>query len=287
MYKLNSEKFTKWIFNLPLIIFVLVLVLFPAIYATTISFQDLSLSSDGTASFKGLENYKDVFQDKTFWSSLFFSLRYTFISLAFQMILGFALALLFNRYIPGKRFLLSLVLLPIMVAPSLMGIMYRLLLNENIGIVPYLLSLLNLDVNLFDTGSVVSLLIILDTFQWTPFVFLIIYSGLQGVDNSLYEAASIDGATKWRQTLSITIPTLLPIITIVGFLRGIDAFRTFDVIYVLTSGGPGTKTTSVSIYLYKLAFKQGEYGLSAAASIAIIGILVFVLPFFVKRIIRA
>lgn len=282
---MNSDRFTKWIFNLPLLIFLLVLVLFPAIYAITISFQDVTLADQG-ASFKGIENYKNIFQDKKFWSSLFFSLRYTFISLFFQMLFGFALALLFNRYIPGKRFLLSLILLPIMVAPSLMGIMYRLLLNENIGVMPYILSLLNLDLNLFASSSIVPLLILLDTVQWTPFVFLIIYSGLQGVDNSLYEAAAIDGASKWRQTLSITIPTLLPIITIVGFLRGIDAFRTFDVIYVLTSGGPGTKTTSVSIYLYELAFKQNEYGLSAAASIIIIGMLVFVLPFFVKRIIR-
>lgn len=283
---MKSERFAKWIFNLPLIIFVIVLVAFPSIYTLVISFQDLSLANIGKPSFASIENYKTVFQDATFWSSLFFSMKYTFISLVFQMTFGFLLALLFNRYIPGKRFLLSIFLLPIMVAPSLMGIMYRILLNENIGIIPYVLSIFNVNVNLFEINSVVPLLITLDTVQWTPFVFLIIYSALQGVDNSLYEAAAIDGASKWKQTLSITIPILLPIITIVAFLRGIDAFRTFDLIYVLTAGGPGTTTTSVSIYLYKLAFKQGEYGVSAAASIVFIGILVFVLPFFVKRIIR-
>src|SRR5699024_2026057 len=135
--------------------------------------------------------------------------------------------------------------------------------------------------------TVVPLLIALDTIQWTPFIFLIIYSGLQGMDYSLIEAAAIDGASKWRQVLTITIPILSPIIMIAGFLRGIDAFRTFDVIYVLTGGGPGNTTTSVSIFLYKLAFNQGEYGLSAAASILIIIILMLVLPFFIKRIIKS
>src|SRR5699024_10207176 len=111
-------------------------------------------------------------------------------------------------------------------------------------------------------------------------------SALQGMDNSLYEAASVDGASKWKQVIYITIPSILPIAFIISFLRGIDAFRTFDVIYVLTSGGPGTVTTTISIYLYKLGFKDGSFSLAASSSIIVVMLLMLVMPFFVKKLIR-
>lgn len=281
----QSERSARWILSLPLIIFIILLVGFPAVYAIFISFHNDSLSG-GTSSIIGLSNFFEVLGDKQFWTSLLFSSKFTLLTTSTELVFGFGLALLFNRHFPGKKMLLSILLLPIMVAPSLMGIMYRLLLNENIGIVTYFFSLFNLKISLFNADSIVPLLILLDAVQWTPFIFLILYSGLQGIDKGYYEAARMDGASGWNITIKIVIPMLLPIIFIVGFLRGIDAFRTFDVVYVLTSGGPGITTTTVSIYLYKLAFKQGAFGLSAAASLLIVGILFIIMPFFNKRVIK-
>jgi multiple sugar transport system permease protein len=286
LHMFQSEKAARWILSLPLIIFIVVLVGFPAVYAFFISFQNNSLVVE-QSSFAGLSNYLNILGDEQFWSALLFSLKFAVLVTLIELILGFGLALLFNRVFPGKKILLSIILLPIMVAPSLMGIMYRLLLNENIGSATYLFKVLGLEVSLFSADSIVPLLILLDAIQWSPFVFLILYSGLQGIDRGYIEAAKIDGATSWHITLKILIPILLPIILITGFLRGIDAYRTFDVIYVLTSGGPGTSTTTVSIYLYKLAFKEGAFGLSAAASILIVAILFIIMPYFVKKVIKS
>lgn len=158
------------------------------------------------------------------------------------------------------------------------------MLNENIGTVPYFLSFLGFQINLFDPDVVFPLLIVLDVIQWTPFAFLILYAGLQNVPGDLYEAAAVDGASYWRTVRSIVIPLLAPIFFIAAFLRGIDAFRTFDVIYVLTGGGPGNATTTASIYIYKLGFEQGNIGLSAAASFIVVILLLPVMPFVIRRI---
>lgn len=279
------EKSAKWVLASPLIIFLVLLVLFPAAYGIWMSLQDITVQSKGSQ-FIGLTNYAEVLQNGHFWSSLWFTARFTLATTLIELVLGFALALLFNRYFPGKRLLLSVVLLPIMIAPSLMGVMFRLMLNENIGTVHGLLSLVNIKVNLFDPHNIVPLLILLDVIQWVPFTFLILYAGLQSVDKNLYEAAAVDGASRWQIVWKIIIPVMAPIIFIAVFLRGIDAFRTFDVIYVLTNGGPGNVSTTISIFIYKTAFTEGNISIASAASIVIAVMLLFILPFFIKKLLR-
>jgi multiple sugar transport system permease protein len=279
----SSEKAAKWVLAAPLLLFFLLMVVFPASYAMYLSFHDISLGQE-SADFSGFGNYLEILKDENFWHSIWFTLKFAVTVTVAELILGFLLALLFNRSFPGKKALLSMVLLPIMVAPSLMGIMFRLILNENNGVATYLLSKLHLEVNLFDPDVVVPLLMILDVIQWVPFTFLILYSGLQAVDRGLYEAASVDGASYWRTILQIILPVIAPIFLIAAFLRGIDAFRTFDVIYVLTNGGPGNVSKTASIYIYETAFKSGNIGLAAASSVIIALFLLLLIPFFMKRL---
>ena len=177
-----------------------------------------------------------------------------------------------------------MLLVPIMIAPALLGVMFRLLLNGDIGLIPALLDKIGLQVSLFAPGSVVPLLVVLDVLQWTPFTFLIIYAGLQSFPTDLLEAAQIDGAGRLRTLVSVLIPIMKPVIFAAVFLRLIDAIRTFDVIYVLTAGGPGTKTTTLSIFIYKTAFESGGFGLAAAASTVIMIVLLPLVPLLVKRI---
>ncbi|QWU17569.1 multiple sugar transport system permease protein [Paenibacillus sophorae] len=278
-----SEKAAKWVLSFPLLLFWVVMVVFPAGYAIYLSLHDVSMGQ-GMSSFSGFGNYLEILRDADFWHSIGFTLEFALITTVLELVFGFLLALLFNRSFPGKRPLLSMVLLPIMVAPSLMGIMFRLILNENNGVATYFLSLLHIQVNLFDPDLVVPLMIVLDIMQWVPFTFLIIYSGLQGVDPGLYEAASVDGASYWRTVLQIILPVIAPIFFIAAFLRGIDAFRTFDVIYVLTNGGPGNITKTASIYIYEAAFKSGQIGQAASASVIVAVFLLLLIPFFVKRL---
>lgn len=280
---LSSDKAAKWILSAPLLLFYVLMVLFPAGYAVYLSVHDISLGRT-TSDFNGLANYWKILRDGNFWHSIGFTLKYTVIVTAAELVLGCLLALLFDRAFPGKRVLLSAVLLPIMVAPSLMGVMYRLLLNEHNGVATYVFSKLGLEINLFDPDVVVPLLIVLDVIQWVPFTFLIMYSGLQSVDKGLAEAAAVDGASYARTMLQIILPVITPIIFIAAFLRGIDAFRTFDVIYVLTNGGPGNVSKTASIFIYEMAFKSGNIGTAAASSVIIALFLLALIPFFIRRL---
>jgi multiple sugar transport system permease protein len=275
---------TRRILGAPLLAFLVLLVVAPLAYGVWTSLTRRTLTGVG-APFAGLANYTAVLEDSTFWHSLAFTAVFTVAVVVIEVPLGFGLALLVNRSFPGRRVLFTALLLPIMIAPSLLGVMFRLLLNGDIGALPALLGKLGVSVSLFDPSSVVPLLIVLDVLQWTPFTFLILYAGLQGVPADLYEAAAVDGASYLRTVRSIVVPVMAPVVASALFLRSIDAFRTFDVIYVLTGGGPGTSTTTVSIYIYKKAFTNGDFGAASAASVLLLLLLVGLVPVVVRRIV--
>jgi multiple sugar transport system permease protein len=199
------------------------------------------------------------------------------------VILGFALALLFDRIFPGKRVLFSLMLVPIMIAPSLMAVMFRLILNENIGIIPGVLQKVGLHFAIFDQHNIFTSLIILDILEFTAFTFLLSYSALQNMQEEVYEAAAIDGANKRQVLFQVTLPILRPAIAIIFILRFLDSIRTFDSVYILTGGGPGTTTQTVGIYIFKTAFIYGDFGLAASAAIVLVLILAPFMPFIIKQ----
>lgn len=278
----SGSRGARWVLSAPLLIFLLLIVIFPIVSGMQTSFQDRTLLNPDPH-FNGVDNFAKVLSDSTFWSSLRFTALYTVAVTIIELILGLGLALLFDRGFPGKRWLLSVILVPIMVAPSLMGIMFRLILNNNIGTIPGLFKVFGIDISLFSGTNVIPLVLILDVVQWTPFTFLLIYSALQSVPQELYEAASIDRAGYWRVVRSVVIPIILPTLVIAGFLRAIDAIRTFDTIYVLTGGGPGTQTTTLSIYIYKI-LSGGDFGVAAAAAVIVALITLPLVPFVVGRI---
>ena len=278
------KGWARWVLSAPLLLFLTVFAVLPVFYGLWISLTDQSvLRSD--ISFIGLANYAAVLTDKAFWSALWFTVWYTVVTTALVLVTGFVLAVLANRRFPGKRGLFTLLLLPIMIAPALMGLMFRLALNGDTGLIPGLLRHFGLDVSLFDPHAVTTLLVVLEVLQWTPFTFLIIYSGLQALPAELFEAASIDGATKLQAIRYITLPLMGPTLFAAGFLRAVDALRTFDVIYVLTGGGPGTITTSLSIYVYKMAFISGSFGVAQAAAVLILLIMIPLAPIIIGRVV--
>jgi multiple sugar transport system permease protein len=274
----------RWALSAPLLLFLALFAVLPVFYGLWISLTDQTiLSSD--IGFIGLANYATVLSDKAFWSALWFTGWYTVVTTALVLITGFVLAVVANRRFPGKRVLFTLLLLPIMIAPALMGLMFRLALNGDTGLIPGLLRHFGLDISLFDPHAVRALLVVLEVLQWTPFTFLIIYSGLQALPAELFEAAAIDGATKLQAIRHITLPLMGPTLFAAGFLRAVDALRTFDVIYVLTGGGPGTITTSLSIYVYKMAFISGSFGVAQAAAVLILLIMTPLVPIIIGRVV--
>lgn len=271
------------ILSLPLILFAAVFVIYPLASGALTAFQSSTLLNQ-TNDPNGIDNFLSLFRSDGFVKAAGFTVGFAATVVAIEMLLGFGLALLMNRAFPGKRLFFTLLLLPIMVAPALLGVMFRLLLNGDIGALPALLEGFGLRVSLFSPGSVVPLLVVLDVLQWTPFTFLIIYAGLQSFPKELLEASSMDGAGSFRALTSVVVPVLKPVLFAAFFLRAIDAIRTFDVIYVLTAGGPGTSTTTLSIFIYKTAFEAGDFGKAAAAALVVLVCLVPFVPYIVRRI---
>ncbi|TFD07817.1 sugar ABC transporter permease [Cryobacterium sp. TMT1-2-2] len=278
----TGNKGARWILSVPLLVFLAILVVYPIITGVQTALLDRTLLNPEPG-FVGLDNFARVLGDGGFWIALRFTVIYTVVVTAIELVLGFLLALVFDRAFPGKKWLLSVIILPVMIAPALMGIMFRLILNQDIGLVPAIFSSLGQSVSLFSSDSIIPVLVILDLLQWTPFTFLLFYSALQSVPEELYEAASLDRARYARVITSIVIPLLMPTIFIAGFLRAIDAFRTFDTVYVLTGGGPGNSTTTLSIYIYKI-LSGGDFGTASAAAAIVAIVMLPLVPIVVRRL---
>jgi multiple sugar transport system permease protein len=267
---------------MPLLIMLAMLLIWPVYLGIKTSFTHDVLSEFATYG-AGLENYKNLFKQPNFWLSLRFTMIYAIIATVCEVILGFALALLFDRVFPGKRVLFSLMLVPIMIAPSLMAVMYRLILNENIGVIPGFLQRLGIEFSIFEQHNVFGSLIVLDVLEFTAFTFLLSYSALQNMPSEIYEAAAIDGANARQVLTRVTLPILRPALAIIFLLRILDSIRTFDSVFILTGGGPGTTTQTVGIYIYKTAFIYGDFGLAASASVVLVLILAPFMPSIIKQ----
>jgi multiple sugar transport system permease protein len=279
----KDARIAAWVLSAPLLLFFAFMLVYPLAVGlqTSVSVNRLS---EPVNSFSGIDNFVSIANDPDFWGSILFTIQFATIATVIQLIAGFLLALVFDRKIPAKAALFSAILVPIMIAPSLMAVMYRLLLNQNIGAIPEVFSLFNVEVSLFSPEAVFPLLILLDCIQFIPFTFLLFYASLQNISDDLYEAASLDGA-KYVQTIwRIVLPILKPAIVVVVLLRVLESIRNFDVIYILTGGGPGTTTQSVGIYIYKTAFQQGDFGAAAAASVILVLLLAPFTPWIIKRL---
>jgi multiple sugar transport system permease protein len=279
----NTErKIAGWLLSLPLLIMLAMLLIWPVYLGIKTSFTH-DVLSEFTTYGAGLENYKNLINQPNFWLSLRFTMIYAIIATILEVILGFALALLFDRVFPGKRVLFSLMLVPIMIAPSLMAVMYRLILNENIGIIPGFLQRIGIEFSIFEQQNVFGSLIALDVLEFTAFTFLLSYSALQNMPAEIYEAAAIDGANARQVLTRVILPMLRPALAIIFLLRILDSIRTFDSIFILTGGGPGTSTQTVGIYIYKTAFIFGDFGLAASASVVLVLLLAPFMPSIIKQ----
>jgi multiple sugar transport system permease protein len=278
----RERRIAGWLLAAPLLMMLAGLLLWPVYLGIKTSFTHDVLSEFATYG-AGLENYKNLIKEPNFWLSLRFTMIYAIVATVLEVILGFALALLFDRIFPGKRVLFSLMLVPIMIAPSLMAVMYRLILNENIGVIPGVLQRLGIEFSIFEQQNVFGSLIALDVLEFTAFTFLLSYSALQNMPGEIYEAAAIDGANSRQVLTRITLPILRPAIAIIFLLRILDSIRTFDSVFILTGGGPGTSTQTVGIYIYKTAFVYGDFGLAASAAVVLVLLLAPFMPSIIKQ----
>jgi multiple sugar transport system permease protein len=278
----REKRSAGWILSAPLLLLLAGLLIWPLYLGIKTSLMH-DVLSDFDTYYAGLENYKNLISEPNFWNSIRFTLIFAIVATLVELVLGFLLAILFDRIFPGKRILFSLMLVPIMIAPSLLAVMFRLILNENIGVIPGILNKFGLSYAIFDQGNIFTSLIILDIISYTAFTFLLSYSALQNMSQEIYEAAAIDGATTLQILVRVTLPILRPALAIIFLLRFLDSIRTFDSIYILTGGGPGTTTQTVGIYIYKTAFIFGDFGLAAAAAIVLVMLLAPFMPSIIRQ----
>ena len=270
----------------PVVLLVLSTAVFPGLYAYYMSVHEVYLEAYSEGRFTGLSNFARVLRDPDFFRAALFSLRFALLATAVELALGVLLALLFYPEFRGKRVAISLVLLPLMVSPALIGIMFRLMLNEFVGVVTYYVERMGIPFQPLAPRYVFWTLLTVDIVQWMPFTFLLAYAALQALPGELVEAGQVDGATGWQLFRHIMLPWIAPLLLIAALLRSIDAFKTFDMIHVLTGGGPGTLTTTLSIYIYKMAFLTGDLGRANAASVLMLLFLGLLIPSVLRRIFR-
>ncbi|MEY4893432.1 MAG: sugar ABC transporter permease [Betaproteobacteria bacterium] len=254
---------------LPAVIFVVLMVIFPFGYAFWLSLQDYRIGQ--AVKFIGIGNYTALIQDEQFWNGIKLTFILYITALILQLILGVGLGMLLHRVQLMRGLVRTVMVSPFMLPPVVIGMMSIVILDPGMGVANYLLKAANLPTSLFlaSTDYVIYTVVLIDTWQWTPFVALIVLGGLQSLPTKIYEAAAIDGATGWREFIYITLPLLGPTILTAAVLRSVDLLRFFDVIYITTQGGPGYASSTLNIYAYRKAFEFTDIGYAAALMITL------------------
>lgn len=255
-----------------------VLTIYPLIFSLVLSFHKWSLTKPGPWRFVGLLNYVTIVSDPVFWRIILNTFIFTFSAVGLQFTIGLGLALLFSREIRGQNVLRSIVVLPMMVPPILVGLIWLFMYKRDFGIINNMLGLLKIEPVTWLSKPLIAMpaVILADTWQWTPFMFLLLLAGLRSLPREIYESSQIDGASSWQIFRYVSLPLLKPIISIAIIIRFMDAFRVFDKIFQLTGGGPGVATETISLYIYRNGFRYFNMGYAAALSyLAVIMIIAF------------
>jgi len=271
----DRAGFAVWLLLGPCLVYLAAFAIYPLFYSLRLSFTDLT-AADGTGRWVGLKNYRDLVVDPLFWNAAWNSVVMVAASVALQVLLGTALAMFFNLRLRGSAIVRGILVLPMLLTPIVVGVMWRALLNPDWGLVNWAIASLGFDPPNW-LGSIemaMKTLVLVDTWQWTPFVFIIVFARLQALPLDVMEAAQIDGAGPITTFRHITLPLLLPAIAFAAVFRAVDAFRSFDLIYGLSYGGPARSTTTLSFFAFQNGFEFQNYGYAAAVAYMMLLILI-------------
>ena len=268
-----SDRTIAWILIAPTIFLLLAINIFPLIWTINLSFTNFRANRPNReVDYIGLRNYERILGDSDIWLSMQATAHFLFWTIFLQVIIGFALAWLLNHKFRANNVLTTIIVLPMMLSPAVVGNFWTFLYQPQIGLFNYIVAFFTgADPSSFEMLGSVNLapwaIVIVDTWMWTPFVMLICLAGLRSIPNYIYEAAEIDRASKWRQFWTITVPMVLPFLMLAVLFRGIENFKMFDLVVQLTGGGPGSITELASINLKREAFEKWRTGYSSAFAI--------------------
>jgi multiple sugar transport system permease protein len=280
------ERVLPYLLLAPTLLLVLAVVVYPIGYGIRQSF--LNFRFGHAIGSVGFDNYKQLFSDPTFGQALWVTIKFVALGVTIETVLGLGLAMLVANEIPFARLAKLVLIVPMIITPIVVGIVFRLIYASDVGL------LTTLRTDIFGSGQVFILdkgwsaflgLVALDVWEWTPLMFLILLAGIQSLPVEPFEAAKVDGAGSWRIFLDQTLPMLRPVLAVAIALRTIDAFTTFDQVFVLTKGGPGTSTQLISMYGYNTAFKFDEFGYGTAMLLTV-ALVVLAFAALTVRLIR-
>ena len=266
-----SDKAIAWIFVTPTILLLLAINIYPLFYAISMSFTNFYANKIGKEiKWVGLKNYIKVLGKESVWERMQITANFMFWTLLIQALIGLSLALLLNKKFKGNELLTTLIVLPMMLSPAVVGTFWTYLYNPQVGVFSYIMNFFYNFGPIDMIGSSILApwsIVIVDTWMWTPFTMLICLAGLRSIPDYLYEAAEVDRASRWQQFIYITLPSVLPFLLLALLFRGIENFKMFDMVVELTSGGPGSATELASIQLKREAFEKWKTGYSSAYAV--------------------
>lgn len=269
----------KWLFATPAMVFVAVLIIFPLAWTLYLSLTDAEGSVRAESELVGFQNYVEVLTDTDrFWPAALRTLAFTGVALFFENVLGMAIAVLLWRPFRGETWVRVAILMPLVATPVAVGMMWRLIFDPNIGLANQVLGWVGIAPQpwLAGRGSALPTTMLIDIWQWTPMVVLILLAGLTSLPEEPDEAARIDGASAWQRFRHVTLPLLMPTVIVAILLRGIDALKTFDILYATKGKGGGSfhEVETLNVYAYGLSFDYNEYGVSSTVLIIFFLIIV-------------
>ena len=283
----RADRRTALLLITPAMLVLLVVNVYPFLFAIYISTRTFTLGRAAPPRFIGLSNYLDLLDDDRFLNSLWVSFKFVAIAVTVEFLAGLALAFLFNAKLRGIAALRKMAILPIMVMPLASGLVWFYILNENFGALNWFAVLAGAPHRirfLTDDNLAILSLVLADAWQWTPFVMLVMFAALQSVPEYVYEAAKMDGLGASQIFWRITLPLLRPAILVVLVLRAVDAFRMIELVYLMTRGGPGGATETLSWYIYSTGFLDQDLGSAAAEAVVMLIVVTIVAQVFVRRL---
>jgi multiple sugar transport system permease protein len=273
----RDKKLFAILLVLPAVIVLLAVGLGPLIYALVLSFAKYSPGE--ALEVVGLNNYVRAFESTRFWRGLYITGWFVFVSIGIQLLLGFITALALQRVnTTFRQIATTLILIPMMIAPTVVGVLWKQMFKARYGALNYLLGMIGIQGPdwLANHNAALAGLLIADIWEWMPFMTILLLAGLQSLPQEIYEASHVDGSTAWQTFKNMTLPLMRPFIFLAVFLRIIDAWKTFDLVFGVTRGGPGDFTESIAWYTYKVGFTYFDAGLAGALSVIQLLVIIFV-----------
>ena len=284
----RREKLVAMLLLAPAVLYLLALSIYPTIYSLWIAFHNYSLYRQDRISFSEIDNFTDLLDSDVFKQSFRVTLVFAASAVLVELVLGFAIAVLLDRKMRGVNALRTLLMIPVLISPVAMGLTFRYIFAPTYGLLTYLLRMVHIPSPDWTVSVTWALPVVIfaDVWQWTPFVALILLSGMQSVSTEVTEAAELDGLTEWQKLWRIVLPLIRPVLLVVVLIRLINSIRMFDLVFIMTRGGPGSTTEVLSLFSYVTGFASGDMGSASAiawVTVVLVNVLVAIFLRFLSK----